>query len=129
MVSEVLTPLHLFIAYYSAPIVMKPSTNIMEIPAWPADVPTALLNKISLAKLLEGDEVESCALYASCKSSGFFLLDLKGCQDGDVLWKKIETLLGLAEEMCDIPHEKKNAVCIASRYSVWVSRPDHSSLN
>ncbi|PQE32431.1 2OG-Fe(II) oxygenase family protein [Rutstroemia sp. NJR-2017a WRK4] len=86
---------------------MKPSTNIMELPAWPADVPTAFLNKISLAKLLEGDEIESGALYASCKSSGFFLLDLKGCQDGDLLWKESEALFGLAEEMCDIPYEQK----------------------
>src|SRR3954463_1931873 len=86
---------------------MKPSTNIMELPAWPVDVPTASLNKISLAKLLEGDEVESAALYNSCKSSGFFLLDLEGCQDGDVLWKESESLFGLAEKMCDMPYEQK----------------------
>jgi hypothetical protein len=86
---------------------MKQSANIMELPAWPVDVPTALLNKISLAELLEGDEMESAALYASCKSSGFFLLDLKGCQDGDVLCKKSETIFGLAKNMCDMPYEQK----------------------
>jgi hypothetical protein len=86
---------------------MKHSANIMDLPAWPVDVPTALLNKISLAKLLEGDEMESSALYASCKSSGFFLLDLDGCQYGDVLCKESETLFGLAEKMCDMLYEQK----------------------
>jgi hypothetical protein len=86
---------------------MTESPSIMSVPSWPSDVPTASLNKLSLAKLLQNDKEELAALFASCKLTGFFLLDLRGCKNGEDLLADTEKVFELAGELNGMPIEEK----------------------
>lgn len=77
-------------------------------PGFPPDVSIAKLNKLSLSKLLNNDDTESARLYSSCKSSGFFLLDLTYCEQGEVMLKQVEDLFDMAEKLYDMPLDEKN---------------------
>jgi isopenicillin N synthase-like dioxygenase len=89
------------------------SSSIMSVPPWPIDVPTASLNTLSLAKLLQNDEAELAALFSSCKTSGFFLLDLRGCKNGEDLLADTEKLFHLAKELNGMPIEEKKQYALA----------------
>lgn len=54
--------------------------------AFPTDVPTIELEKISLNKLLNDDEVESRKMFEICASTGFFYLDMMDHPKGRQLW-------------------------------------------
>lgn len=58
-----------------------PATSFPDIPPFPSDVPTCPLLRISLARLLRGDEDEEDRLWHACCELGFFYMDLR--QDGD----------------------------------------------
>lgn len=77
------------------------------LPAFPTDVPTAKLNKLYLSKLIQNDGMESARMFESCKTSGFFLLDLTGCDEGETMLSKVERLFGMAEELYDLALEEK----------------------
>lgn len=67
------------------------STSYEDIPPFPDNVPTCPLLRISLRKLLVGDQVERERLWSASCSLGFFYLDLR-------------TDSGEAAELLD-PHE------------------------
>ncbi|KKY19580.1 putative oxoglutarate iron-dependent oxygenase [Diplodia seriata] len=55
----------------------KPFSSFPDIPPFPADVPTCPLVRISLARLLHGDQDEEDALWRACCDLGFFYIDLR----------------------------------------------------
>jgi isopenicillin N synthase-like dioxygenase len=76
-------------------------------PPFPTHVPIAALQKISLNKL-DSDESESKALFDSCQRAGFFLLDLRGDENGEQILSDVKTLLGFAKRLFDISTEEKS---------------------
>lgn len=81
----------------------EPSTY----PPFPCDVPTAQLSKVSLRKLLSADRAESDALYESCKTSGFFLLDLTATPQGEELLQDVVKAFDVAKALFDLGVEEK----------------------
>lgn len=76
-------------------------------PPFPADVPTARVDKISLAKLKTGDASEASRLFEACRTVGFFLLDLKNEPAGEEFIETITTTFGIAKEIFDLSVEEK----------------------
>jgi len=54
---------------------------------FPEDVPIAQLEKISLCKLFNGDEAEAERIFNTCKTTGFFYLDLLDHAIGRQIWR------------------------------------------
>lgn len=59
-------------------------SSFPDVPPFPSDVPTCPLVRISLARLLHGDEEEEDRLWRACCELGFFYIDLRAV-DPDVL--------------------------------------------
>ena len=78
-----------------------------ECPPFPADVPTAQLAYVSLAKLKAGDKVESEALYKACQGAGFFRLQLEHDPSGEQLLEDVDKLMDVGEKLFDLPFEEK----------------------
>ena len=78
-----------------------------KVPPFPNDVPTVELQRLELRKLLSGDETESKALFESCAGLGFFLLDLRGCSDGETLLKETEAGFNISQEFYALSEEEK----------------------
>jgi isopenicillin N synthase-like dioxygenase len=76
-------------------------------PPFPSNIAVAELETVSLKRLAGGDQEESAKLYASCRTLGFFLLDLRGQQEGDTLLESVDRLFSLSEELYEIPIEHK----------------------
>lgn len=76
-----------------------------DLPAFPTDVPTAPLLRLSLAKLLARDteEVERCV--RACEDIGFFYLDLRGA--GDDILRDADELFKVNADLFDLPLEEK----------------------
>ena len=79
-----------------------------KVPPFPNDVPTFELQRLELRKLLSGDETESKALFEACTSLGFFLLDLRGCSDGETLLKETEAGFNISREFYASSDEEKS---------------------
>ncbi|KUJ10120.1 oxidoreductase [Mollisia scopiformis] len=62
------------------------------VPPFPEDIPIARLSILSLERLLAHDVKESAQLFESCKSDGFFLLDLRCNSIGEILIETVEIL-------------------------------------
>lgn len=86
---------------------MASSAEFSRYPEFPADVPSAQLTRISLSKLFVDDVDETKALFESCRSVGFFLLDLSGNDAGEALVRDIDILLELAHLTMALPEEEK----------------------
>jgi isopenicillin N synthase-like dioxygenase len=84
-----------------------PHLTKLTLPSFPSDVLVAKLNKISLDKLLASDKAQSAILFESCRTSGFFLLDLKGSREGEEMLGYVDRLFGIAEELYKMPMEDK----------------------
>ena len=56
---------------------------------FPEDVPTIELEKISLCKLLNGDEAEAKRVFNICTSTGFFYLDMLDHATGRRIWRSV----------------------------------------
>ncbi|KAK8024489.1 hypothetical protein PG993_012555 [Apiospora rasikravindrae] len=74
---------------------------------FPDGLPTIDLAKISLAKLLEGDEQEAALLFEVCKDKGFCYLDLMSHEKGVKLVKDAERVHHAAKEFYGAPVEEK----------------------
>jgi len=86
---------------------MASSAEFSHYPAFPADVSSAQLSRISLSKLFADDVNEAKALFESCRSVGFFLLDMSGNDAGEALVRDIDVLLELAQLTMALPEEEK----------------------
>ena len=78
-----------------------------QYPAFPAGLPTAALETISLARLLAGDRAEQDRVFAICQGRGFFYLDLAGAAAGATLVQGAEDLARLGSELFHLPLEDK----------------------
>ncbi len=54
---------------------------------FPDGIPLAAIEKISLKKLLDGDDSEAERMFAMCTSTGFFYLDMMDHEKGRQLWE------------------------------------------
>lgn len=77
-------------------------------PDFPADLPTAPLKSISLAKLEAGDESTSLAFFNACRNLGFFYLDFTGSELGEHIISDVERLHTLQQKFYALPHEVKD---------------------
>ena len=64
-------------------------------PPFPSNIPLAKLERISFSRLLERDRNESELLLSTCRTSGFFFLDLQGTPIGEELLQMKEAMFGL----------------------------------
>ncbi|WPH05103.1 Hypothetical protein R9X50_00800400 [Acrodontium crateriforme] len=95
-----------------------------DLPAFPENVPTAPLLRLSLKTLLAGDAGEEERLWKASRELGFFYLDLRGAGgpgsedlgevevkdggvDGDGLLKDADMLFKLGEQLFALPTEEK----------------------
>lgn len=82
-----------------------PRQEYHNAPAFPDDVPTAPLLRLSLAKLLERDATEQDRFVRACEDLGFFYLDLSG--PGDSILTDADQLFQVGEQLFDLPVEEK----------------------
>ena len=76
-------------------------------PPFPPDLPVAPLNKNSLHKLLSGDAAESEAVFESCKTLGFFLIDLRDSSEGAEVLNDVDGMFEVGKNLFDIDLDKK----------------------
>lgn len=76
-------------------------------PKFPSDVPTAKLSKLHLQKLQSDNEEESQKLFQSCRTSGFFLLDLHGTPEGDTMLSDVGEIFKLAGQLFSLETDTK----------------------
>lgn len=88
---------------------MSPSAFGFRYPAFPDNVPILPLPRLSYAKLLSNDHVESGKLFKASKDHGFLLLDLNEALDGERLLKDVETAFGIGKSFFELPLEEKKA--------------------
>lgn len=75
---------------------------------FPEDVPTIQLEKISLSKLLNGDEAEASRVFDICTSTGFFYLDMLDHPTGRQLWQNVcKVCYRGRERLVSTPTEEK----------------------
>ena len=79
-----------------------------KVPPFPDHVPTARLQRLDLGKLLSGDEAESQALFEASAGLGFFLLDLRGCEQGETLLRETEAAFNISQEFYASSDEEKS---------------------
>ncbi|KAH8690689.1 hypothetical protein BGW36DRAFT_389184 [Talaromyces proteolyticus] len=77
-----------------------------KLPAFPSDVPIAKLNRLSYAKLLTGDEVESEALFEASRTLGFFLLDFSTCVEGQNFLQRAERMFEINEDVNNLEQDE-----------------------
>ncbi|KAH7062250.1 hypothetical protein B0J12DRAFT_231778 [Macrophomina phaseolina] len=96
------------------------------IPPFPSDIPTCPLVRISLARLLHGDEEEEDRLWRACCELGFFYIDLRAVDpdvldggavgnarqvevhvDGEQLLEDADRLFEVQRDFFDLPVEEK----------------------
>lgn len=81
------------------------SSGTSTAPAFPDDVPTAPLLRLSFAKLKDADPEEIQRLVRACEDLGFFYLDLRG--PGDEILADADKLFTVGEHLYDLPLEEK----------------------
>ncbi|KAI9877537.1 MAG: hypothetical protein M1830_003618 [Pleopsidium flavum] len=89
------------------------------IPPFPDDAPTAPLLRLSLQKLLSGDEVESERFFSACKDIGFFYLDLRGVPEGDSILEDADQLFDVGEQFFDLSVEEKTSYDFSEKKSYF----------
>ncbi|TAQ85203.1 hypothetical protein B7494_g6471 [Chlorociboria aeruginascens] len=75
------------------------------LPAFPLDIPTAPLHRISLRDLHTSPE-ESTRFFKSCVDLGFFYLDLRDDPEGEILLQEADKLFTLAPGLFDLGTEE-----------------------
>lgn len=76
-------------------------------PSFPLDVPTAKLRKVHLQKLAAPNEEESQKLFESCRTLGFFLLDLQDSQEGIAMLRDAGKMFTLAKLLFGLDTDTK----------------------
>ncbi len=86
---------------------MAPATTHHLYPPFPAELSTAPLVSVSLAKLEASDGAESKAFFNACRSLGFFYLDTTGSPLGRTLVAEAEQLNDLQANFFKLPNQQK----------------------
>ena len=85
---------------------MPTATYFNKYPPFPKDIPIAHLPRVSLSKLIANNGAESEQLFEACRANGFFLLDLKACDEGEVMLKDAEYAFDVSERVFEIDQEE-----------------------
>lgn len=110
LISSLLFPSYFYHTCFSYALLLplfKTSPNMptakyfSRYPAFPKDLPVMDLPRISLARLATDDDAESAQLFRACKETGFFLLDLRGTGEGEIMLKDAEATFDLSEKVFD----------------------------
>ncbi|KAI3390883.1 hypothetical protein diail_8444, partial [Diaporthe ilicicola] len=78
-----------------------------DIPPFPDDIPTAIIETISLTSLAAQDEAASQNLLAACREQGFFMLDLSGSELGNQMIDEIDQLFLAGNDIMNLPPDIK----------------------
>lgn len=78
-----------------------------QLPAFPQDVPTVDLPKISFQKLCVGDQLEIDRYFQVCKDWGFFYLDLQDCVQGPPILNMVYQCLEIGQKVFELDLEEK----------------------
>lgn len=81
------------------------SLSFPDLPLFPTDIPTAPLHRLSLSRL-RNDPTESDRFFDSCKDLGFFYLDLRDDEAGQVLLQEASELFGLAPKLYELGRDE-----------------------
>lgn len=93
--------------------------NFSDLPAFPEDVPTAPLLRLSLAKLLAGDSAEYERLFQASVEIGFFYLDLENSAYGASLLQDADSLFRVGEELFKLDLEEKKQYDFSAQNSYF----------
>ncbi|KAL8947580.1 MAG: hypothetical protein Q9222_006158, partial [Ikaeria aurantiellina] len=85
---------------------MPTQKQFNKVPPFPSDVPVIDLERLGFAKLLANDHNESQKLFEACRETGFFLIDLRGCDEGKTMLKHAETAFNLSEKIHKIDEDE-----------------------
>ena len=77
------------------------------LPSFPEDVPIAAISRISLSKLVSGNESEAKALLDACRNVGFFLLDLAGDLNGEKMIREVDAMFKVVQNTMHLSLEEK----------------------
>ena len=88
------------------------------LPPFPKDVPTADVPKFSLAKLSSGDSTYARRLFETCRTTGFFLLEMGGEETGDKMIRDIDAMFDISNDIFDLDVKEK------SKYAQDLARGD-----
>ena len=78
------------------------------LPPFPKDVPTADVPKFSLAKLSTADSTYARKLFETCRTTGFFLLEMGGDETGDEMIKEIDAMFDITNDVFDLDIKEKS---------------------
>jgi isopenicillin N synthase-like dioxygenase len=67
------------------------------VPAFPLDLPTKTLERVSFAGLHSGNTADAEILYDACTTDGFFLLDLTDSEQGREFIATVDAMFKLQE--------------------------------
>lgn len=76
-------------------------------PPFPSGFPSVKLETFSLADMENGDEAVQDRIFETCKSRGFFYLDLNG-SEADSMQRDCNSIVKVAEECFKLPQEEKD---------------------
>ena len=77
------------------------------LPPFPKDVPTANVPKFSLSKLSSGEYTYARELFETCRTTGFFLLEMGGEETGDNMIKEIDAMFDISNNIFDLDIKEK----------------------
>ena len=98
------------------------------LPPFPDNVQTAPLLRLSLGKLLSGDEAELKRLFETCKDIGFFYLHLEDSETGSSLLKDADDLFQVGEKLFDLDLEEKEKYDFSQQKSYFGYKGHGASL-
>lgn len=87
---------------------MPTTESFAKLPPFPDDVPMVTPQRLELSKLLSGYEADSETLFEACASLGFFLLDLRGCTEGETISKENEAGSNIGQDFYALSDAEKS---------------------
>lgn len=75
-------------------------------PPFPSDVPVVQLECLSFTKIFARDAAECERLFQACQDIGFFLLNLRGTEEGETMLKHAETAFTLTEQIHELDQDE-----------------------
>lgn len=91
----------------TAPAILTDLRGLSGIPPFPEDIPTAPLVRLSLKKLINGDEHESQRLFHASQDLGFFYLDLQDHPTGEAVLRDVDELFCVGHQLFNLELEEK----------------------
>ncbi|KAK2762011.1 hypothetical protein FQN53_007594 [Emmonsiellopsis sp. PD_33] len=98
---------------------MSYEKNFAGIPPFPDDVSCAPLFRLSLQKLLDNEEAEVRRFCSACEDLGFFYLDLRGTQTGDVILEDADKLFGIGQRLFELELDEKRQYDFSKKSSYF----------